>query len=141
MSVTALRPAAPLRLLHPLWCDGGPTCAEGAGDVHRVTHTRWEAGDTRFTVGLIRYDDPRYLNDQRQEVDGNGGPAPEPGSERVELTLTDIVSINHDGSPIDMAVDLTQVELRMLIALLQQELERIERGPLGRDFPKESAKV
>ena len=141
MSVTALPAAAPLRLLHPLWCDGGPTCADGARDVHRVTHTRWEAGDTRFTVGLIRYDEERFLNGQRQEVDGNGGPAPEPGEECVELTMTDTAGLNPDGSPIQCKVDLTEVELRMLIGLYQQELERLESGPLGRDFPKEDLAV
>lgn len=55
--------------------------------------------------------------------------------------MTDTAGRNLDDSPIQYAVDLTEVELRMLIGLYQQELERLESGPLGRDFPKEDLAV
>ena len=82
-----------------------------------------------------------FISAPGQAVDGHGGSAPEPGSERVELTMTDTAGRNLDDSRIQYAVDLTEVELRMLIGLYQQELERLESGPLGRDFPQEDLAV
>jgi hypothetical protein len=113
MSVTALPAAAPLQLLHPLWCLEGSPQRDDAP--HRGALTCWEAMDARFTLGLIRWDEPRYLDGQR-EVNADRGTADEPGEEHVELTMTSTGLVNPDGSPIQVDVDLedvpSSVELR-----------------------------
>src|SRR5450759_5049187 len=97
MSVTALPVAAPLQLLHPLWCvDGSPQRDDAP---NRGRQTCWEVYDVRFTLGLIRWDEPRYI-DGRREVNADRGTADEPGEEVVELTMTDTALRNLDGSPI-----------------------------------------
>ena len=139
MSVTALPAAAPLRLLHPLWCEEGSPQRDDAP--HRGRQTCWETDDVRFTLGLIRWDEPRYLDGQRHEVGADRGTADEPGEELIELTMTDTALGNLDGSPVRVDVDLSVAALRMHIAMCQQQLDRLERGPLGRDFPKEDLAV
>lgn len=139
MSVTALRPEAPLRLLHPLWC---VEVHQSDEDPHRGRETCWEAGDVRFIMNRIRYDEPRYINGQRQDVDENGGPAPERGKEHIELRMTDTASCNHDGSPITVAVDLTASALQMALAMQQQQLDILKSDKSsdwqGRaDWPRE----
>ena len=134
MSVTALRPEAPLQLLHPLWCVEGPPHADDAA--HRSAATCWEAGDVRFTLNRVRWDEPRYLNGQRQRVDGRGGPAPEPGAEHIEMTLTSIALVRPDSSPVEVDVSLGVGEFEMWIALQQQQCDRAKGSSL-RDQPRE----
>lgn len=96
----------------------------------------------RFTMGRIRWDDPRYINSQREDVGADGGHAPVRAEECVELTLTDTASVNHDGSPRTVSTDFNVATLRMTIALYQQQLEQLEGDHsqewLGRaDWPRE----
>ena len=140
MSVTALPSAAPPRLLHPLWCEETPPQRDDAP--HRGRQTCWEVGDVRFTMCRIRWDDPRYVNGQGEDVNESGGPAPERGNERVELTMTDTAGLNLDGSPITVSTDFSVATLRMTIALQQQQLEELEADlsrewMLTSDWPRE----
>ena len=136
MSVTAPRPEAPLQLLHPLWCvNGGAPHADD--DAHRGRLTCWQAGDQMFTLNRVRYGEPRYLDAESDEVDGNGRPAIKRQTERVELTLTDLSSA---GQPEIRAGDLGANELQVLISLLQQQLHRL-KYPMARDFTREACGV
>jgi hypothetical protein len=84
-----------------------------------------------LTINRIRSDTPRFIDGQRHEVNGRGEPAPERGSERVELTLTQgelSVHAGHLGVP----------ELQELIALIEQQVDYLQKGPFPRDYPREA---
>jgi hypothetical protein len=84
-----------------------------------------------MALNRIRYDTPRFIDGQRHEVNGQGEPAPERGSDRVELTLTQGELTAHAGG-------LGVPELQELIALLEQQLDHLQKGPFPRDYPREA---
>jgi hypothetical protein len=136
MSMHPLPEAAPLRLLHPVWCSLSHGCldVDHLGErnaVHRSKESVCHTGDAVFTLKRIRYDIPRFIDGQRREVDGRGEPAPERGSDRVEMTLT------HGGLTVK-AGDLGVPELKELIALIGQQVDCLQKGPFPRDYPREA---
>jgi hypothetical protein len=127
---------APLRLLHPVWCCPGQGCldADHLGErnaVHRSKRTTCQTENVIMALNRIRYDTPRFIDGQRHEVNGQGEPAPERGSDRVELTLTQGELTAHAGG-------LGVPELQELIALLEQQLDHLQKGPFPRDYPREA---
>jgi hypothetical protein len=90
-----------------------------------------------FTLNFVRYGEARYLDTERDEVDGHGGRAIKRQTERVELTLTDLSSV---GEPEVRAGDLGVSELQVLISLLQQKLDRLKYPPIG-DCTREACEV
>jgi hypothetical protein len=86
-------------------------------------------GDVVLTLNRIRYDAPRFIDDERHEVNSRGKPAPERGRDRVELTLTQGELTLHTG-------DLGVPELKELITLIEQQLDCLQRGPFPRDYPR-----
>ena len=138
MSIHPLPGTAPLRLLHPVWCCLGPGCLDvdpfGQRPVIHRSHetTICQAKeDVVLTLNRIRYDAPRFIDDQRHEVDSRGKPAPERGPERVELTLTQGELTIHSG-------DLGVPELKELITLIEQQLDCLQKGPFPRDYPRKA---
>jgi hypothetical protein len=129
--------SAQLRLLHPVWCCLSPGCRDvdqlgGQNAVHRSKETAiHQPDDVVLTLNRIRHDTPRFIDGQRQEVNGRGEPAPERGRERVELTLTQGGLTIHAGG-------LGVPELKELIADIEQQLDCLERGPFPRDYPREA---
>jgi hypothetical protein len=127
---------APLRLLHPVWCRPSQGCLEvdhlgERNAVHRSKETICQVDDVLLTINRIRSDTPRFIDGQRHEVNGRGEPAPDRGSERVELTLT-------KGELTVHAEGLGVPELQELIALIEQQVDYLQKGPFPRDYPREA---
>lgn len=127
---------APLRLLHPVWCFPGQGCLDVGhlgerSTVHRSRGRTCQVGDVVLAVNRIRYDTPRFIDGRRHEVDGRGEPAPERGSERVELTVTRGEVTAHAGG-------LGVAELQEMIALFDHQLGLLQQGPFPRDYPREA---
>jgi hypothetical protein len=100
--------------------------------VHRSKGTTiCQTEDVVLTLNRIRCDTPRFIDCQRHEVNGQGEPAPERPSERVELTLTQGGLTLHAG-------DLGVSELREMIVLIEQQLDCLQKGPFPRDYPREA---
>jgi hypothetical protein len=136
MSMHPLPEAAPLRLLHPVWCSLSPGCldVDHLGEqnaVHRSKESVCQTEDAVFTLNRIRYDAPRFIDGLRHEVDYRGEHATERASEHVELTLT------HGGLTV-RAADLGEPELVELISLIEQQLASLQKGPFPRDYPREA---
>jgi hypothetical protein len=55
--------------------------------------------------------------------------------------MTDTALRNLDGSPVVVDVNLGADALRMHIAMCQEQLDRLEFGPVGRDYLKEEPRV
>jgi hypothetical protein len=128
--------APPLRLLHPVWCCLGPECLDvdrlgGRNAVHRSKTAACQTEDAVLTLNRIRCERPRFLDGQRHEVSRRGEQAPERGREHVELTIT------HGGLTV-RAADLGVPELLQLIALIEQQLASLQKGPFPRDYPREA---
>jgi hypothetical protein len=137
MSMHPLPAAVPLRLLHPVWCCLGPGCldVDQSGQrniVHRSRETTiHQTKDVVMTLNRIRYDTARFIDFQRRVVNGQGEPAPDRPGERVELTLAQGEVTVHAG-------DLGVPELRELIALIEQQMAYLQKGPFPRDYPREA---
>jgi hypothetical protein len=99
--------------------------------VHRSKGTTCQTKNVVLALNRIRYDTPRFIDGQRHEVNGRGEPAPERGSDPVELTLTQGELTAHAGG-------LGVAELQELIALLEQQLDHLLKGPFPRDYPREA---
>ena len=100
--------------------------------VHRSKATViGQPDDVVLTLNRIRHDTPRFIDGQRHEVNGHGEPAPERGSECVELTLTQGELTIHAGG-------LGAPALKELIDQIEQQLDSLERGPFPRDYPREA---
>jgi hypothetical protein len=99
--------------------------------VHRSKARTCQTENVIWALNRIRYDTPRFIDGQRHEVNGRGEPAPERGSERVELTLT-------QGEITAHAEGLGVPELQELIALLEQQVAHLQKGPFPRDYPREA---
>jgi hypothetical protein len=127
---------APLRLLHPVWCCPSQGCLDvdhlsERDAVHRSKGTTCQTENVILALNRIRCDRARFIDGQRHEVNGRGEPAPERGSDRVELTLTQGELKAHAGG-------LGVPELQELIALLEQQLDHLLKGPFPRDYPREA---
>jgi hypothetical protein len=137
----------PLRLLHPIWCAQGPGRVDvdepDAKDVvHRGMQTRWRAGEAVLPLNKVRYDLlTRFTGSQRHKLNGRGGSPPEPGSERVDLTITDTTARGDGGSVIMVTAHCLGIEdLRLLHAHIGQQLDLLKSEslcPTKHDYPLE----
>jgi hypothetical protein len=98
-------------------------CADdGTGYVkHLAMETRWRVGDQVISVARYRYDE---IHKGELLI----------GTEQVELSITDLAF----DIPKTTASDIGDADLRVLIAMLQQQSRYLERGPSPINLPSEA---